>query len=194
MKSKGRILDVNFGRNRKPRLLIEIDEEPGEIPEGDIDIECKPHKEKRSLDANAYYWVLVNQIAKVLRGQGDPVSNAEIHVMLLRRYGMFEIDEEGAAKWVVLPEGQKPPEGVYLMETGHTVKMKNKKGDVTGIVYIRLRGSHTYNTAEMAALIDGAIEDAKVLGIDTITPDEKAKMLAQWEKKYEKTHQEHNSA
>lgn len=188
MKTTGRILDISVGLNRKPRLLVEIDHEPGEIPEGTLDVELKPHKEKRSLDANAYYWVLVNQIAKALRGQGDPIENAEVHKTQLQKYGMFDIDESGVAKWVVLPEGQEPPEGVYLYQTGHVVKMKNKKGDVKGVVYIRLRGSHTYNTSEMAALINGTIDDAKALGIDTITPAEKERMLTAWGEKYEKHH------
>jgi hypothetical protein len=52
-----------------------------------------------------------------------------------------------------------------------------------------MRGSHTYNSVEMARLIDGVISEAKELGIETITVSEKDKMLEQWGKAYEK----HNS-
>lgn len=56
-------------------------------------------------------------------------------------------------------------------------------------VYIVMRGSHTYNTVEMARLIDGVIGEAKELDIETITVTERDKMLEQWGKAYEK----HNS-
>ncbi|WP_185752662.1 hypothetical protein [Butyrivibrio sp. AE2032] len=52
-----------------------------------------------------------------------------------------------------------------------------------------MRGSHTYNTVEMARLIDGVIGEAKELDIETITVTERDKMLEQWGKAYEK----HNS-
>jgi hypothetical protein len=53
-------------------------------------------------------------------------------------------------------------------------------------VYIVMRGSHTYNSVEMARLIDGVISEAKQLDIPVITVTEKGKMLEQWSKAYEK--------
>ena len=47
-------------------------------------------------------------------------------------------------------------------------------------VYLLLRGSHTYNTAEMSSLIDGTVQDAKEQGIETATPDELERMKQQW--------------
>lgn len=41
-------------------------------------------------------------------------------------------------------------------------------------------GSSTYNTQEMSDLINGTVSDANGLGVDTITPDEIAHMLAAW--------------
>jgi hypothetical protein len=51
-------------------------------------------------------------------------------------------------------------------------------------VYIVMRGSHTYNSVEMARLIDGVISEAKQLDIPVITVTEKDKMLEQWSKAY----------
>lgn len=34
-----------------------------------------------------------------------------------------------------------------------------------------MRGSHTYDTDEMAKLIDGTVYEAKELGIETMTPE-----------------------
>ena len=54
-----------------------------------LSLEIKKYRRKRSLDANAYHWVLVGKLARVLG-----LSNAEIHNMALRQYGQPEIYEE----------------------------------------------------------------------------------------------------
>lgn len=56
----------------------------------DLDISVSSHREKRSLSANAYYWVLVSKLSDATHQ-----SNAEVHNLLLRRYGVPEtIDGE----------------------------------------------------------------------------------------------------
>lgn len=49
-----------------------------------IKFEIKEHKEKRSLNANSYYWSLVNQMAKILK-----TSEKELHKELVTKYGVF---------------------------------------------------------------------------------------------------------
>jgi hypothetical protein len=44
-----------------------------------------------------------------------------------------------------------------------------------------MRGSHTFNTKEMSRLIDGTIEEAKELGIETATPEQIRRMMAAWD-------------
>ena len=46
--------------------------------------------------------------------------------------------------------------------------------------YCILKPTHEYDSAEMAALIDGTVEEAKELGIPTITPNEIARMKELW--------------
>jgi hypothetical protein len=43
-----------------------------------------------------------------------------------------------------------------------------------------MRGSHTYDTREMSRLIDGTVEEAKELGIETLTPEQLERMKASW--------------
>ena len=45
------------------------------------------------------------------------------------------------------------------------------------------RGSHTYNTEEMSILIDGTVQEAKDLGIETMTPDQIEEMKQKWKVK-----------
>ena len=44
------------------------------------------------------------------------------------------------------------------------------------------QGSSTYDTRQMGRLIDELISEAENLGIDALTPGEKARMMSEWEK------------
>lgn len=177
----GRIIDVTVTASGEPALILAINQLPECLPTGDVDIDIKPHKEKRSLDANNYHYLLCNRIATKLH-----ITTQEVHENLMREYGVFELDDNGVAKWIVLKEGEKPPKDVYLYDTRRSVVLKSKKGeDITGRVYIRIRPSRSYNTAEMSNLIDGTIQQAEELGIETITPKEKERMMELWGKHHD---------
>ena len=177
----GRIIDVTVAASGEPALILAINQLPESLPTGDVDIDIKPHKEKRSLDANNYHYLLCNRIATKLH-----ITTQEVHENLMREYGVFELDDNGVAKWIVLKEGEKPPKDVYLYDTRRSVVLKSKKGeDITGRVYIRIRPSRTYNTAEMSNLIDGTIQQAEELGIETITPKEREHMMELWGKHHD---------
>ena len=106
---------------------------------------------------------------------------------MLSRYGYPEFIDDKVV-YFILPDSidVNKLEGVHLKATSNTQVLDN--GDLNR-VYIVMRGSHTYNSVEMARLIDGVISEAVELGIPTITVTEKDKMLEQWGKAYEK----HNS-
>ena len=46
--------------------------------------------------------------------------------------------------------------------------------------YMMIKGSSQYDSAEMAKFIDHIVQEAKELGIETLTPDELARMNAEW--------------
>lgn len=139
------------------------------------------HKEikKRSLSANAYLWALITKIAEKLRS-----SNTEVYNQLLSRYGYPEYLDDKVV-YFILPDriDVNRLEGVHLKATDKTQVLDN--GDLNR-VYIVMRGSSTYNTVEMARLLDGTISEAKELDIETITTTERDKMLERWAKEYEK--------
>jgi hypothetical protein len=146
--------------------------------------DLSPHKDvkPRSLSANNYFYALCTKVAEKLR-----ISLNEVHNQMLSRYGYPEFMDDKIV-YFILPDNIEVNklEGVHLKATSKTQVLDN--GDLNR-VYIVMRGSHTYNTVEMARLIDGVISEAKELGIETITVTEKDKMLEQWGKAYEK----HNS-
>ena len=177
MKTTARITDI--GRSDmtgKAYIRLEVEGDIDlNLKDKPLDLELSAHREKRSLNANNYFYVLLSRMAEKLH-----TSTNELHNIMLSRYGYPEVVENNLVT-VALKKDIDPNhiEGLHLKSTGHITV--NSKG-VEFINYLVMRGSHTFNTAEMAHLIDGVISEAKDLGIDTLTPDEKERMLATWGK------------
>lgn len=164
---------ITLGVNEDPTGLLR------ELQGREIDIGLKKHREKRSLDANAYYWTLVTKLAKALE-----ISNQETHNLELQKYGELDrIDGELIA--VQLPDTDETLKNVrekaeyHLVPTSKVVSGKNRLNRV----YLMMRGSSTYDTVEMARLIKGLISDCKSAEIpesEIMTPFEKKKLEEQY--------------
>ena len=63
-----------------------------------LTIQIKKYRKKRSLDANAYYWVLVSKLGKVL-----DMANPEVHNIALIRYGQPWIID-GKSVFTTIPD------------------------------------------------------------------------------------------
>lgn len=139
----------------------------------DTDWDIVKHREKRSLSQNAYYWVLVGKMAKYLR-----ISTAELHNRLLRSYGQVMI-VDGMIATTYLPDTDEAEQKINLAETFHlrpTSTVVTPKPGKTLRAYIIMRGSSGYNTEEMGTLLDGTVEEARQMGIETLTPGELERM------------------
>jgi hypothetical protein len=131
------------------------------------------YKERRSLDANAYFHVLVTKIAEVLKS-----SNTEVKNRLIREYGQYEyIDDK-------IPTYSVSADYIETMLNREDIHFKHVGWDGDRARLAVMRGSHTYNTAEMSHLIDGTVSEAKELGIETLPPEELKRMYEQMEAKY----------
>lgn len=125
--------------------------------------EVKEHKRKRSLNANAYYWVLVNKMADALNQ-----SKEFIHMSMLKQYGQ--------CYYLCVPY-DTPVESLVKYYEQDGVK---KQGDRLFKTYNVYLPSSEMNTYEMSKLIDGTVEEAQSIGIETMTPDELAHLKAMW--------------
>lgn len=135
-----------------------------------IDLSVSKHREKRSKDANSYFYVLCGKIAD---NQG--LSKDEVHDREICRYGQYLLDNNGNITWCLIPADAKTRDmDVILKPTGKT---ENKNGLLYAWHAI-MKPSHLYDTREMAILIDGVISDAKELGIEVLSPDEIKRMVA----------------
>lgn len=184
MQCTGRLVEVSKNwENNKFRLTYEVNEdvtgEVNSIKECEkLNISANKHRERRSLDANGYYWKLLSQIAEILGN-----SKAYQHNWMLRRYGQLVMFGEQAA-YVVLPDTEEAEKQVDESETYHlkpTSQVREGKDGVMYRTYMMLKGSREYDTKEMSVLIDGTVSCAKELGIQTMTPVEIERMMAAWQ-------------
>lgn len=143
----------------------------------DVEVELKLHRDRRSLDANAYFHLLANKIAKALGS-----SDEDIKIQLVERYGALDRDANGKLISFTLPDGVPPtkiyPYTLFIGRQFMNGTMINK--------YVIYKRTHEMNTEEFAHLIDGTIQDAQELGIETITPEEKQRMMESYERKFGK--------
>ena len=144
------------------------------------DLSLHQEKKHRSLDANAYFHVLVGKLAQA---QTPPISKAKCKNQLIADYGQEEfIDGQ-----IVVLKSNLPPEKMCNVDYLHTSCVKITEENGKDVYFYKVyRGTHTYDSKEMAKLIDGTIQECKNVGIETATPDEIARMEQLWEKHYEK--------
>lgn len=133
----------------------------------EYDCEIGLHKEKRSKNANAYSWVLQDKISKILNRRID-----DIHREMVLQYGVMET-------YSILKEASES--ALRLFDYYEILG----ESEVKGKVFIHVRagiGTHNYNTLEMSKFLDGVIQEAHDLGIETKTPNEIAELKALWGK------------
>ncbi|AUO19900.1 hypothetical protein [Monoglobus pectinilyticus] len=135
-----------------------------------LDIELKKHRKKRSLNANAYLWVLCGKLADKIGVDKESVYRQ--HILNANVYRVAEINESAAD---TLIKGWQMNGVGWIAER---VDESNKDGFVIVNLYY---GSSTYNTKQMSRLLDSVIEDCREQGIQTITPDEISKLKSLWE-------------
>ena len=178
MKTTGRLLDINFDFiTRKPRITFEV-ETLGDIEElrevEKLSIEAKRFHKKRSLDANAYCWVLIGKLAE--KTGESPIDIYKNNIINVGSYEVIPIKNEAVDKFC---------------ETWHnnglgwlTYTTKSKLEGYTNV--IAYYGSSTFNSKEMAKLIDCIVQDCKEENIETLPEKELQGLLGEWSNEKQK--------
>lgn len=166
---------LDFDTNRF-RITFEVNENDVVKSEYDrlrgydkLKIKAVKYTQRRSLDANAYFHVLVGKIADALT-----ISKAKAKNVLICKYGQPQLLPDGS---IMVYKTNAPEEFMWEQESIHAIPVKYEEKATFYKIY---RGSHTYDTKEMSVLIDGTVADAKELGIETVTPTELAEMKERW--------------
>lgn len=138
----------------------------------DKEFELKEYTEKRSLNANAYCWVLCDKIAKELSKDGTVTTKEIVYKDAITQIGSFEpmiIEEKAFENF----------ERIWSRQgLGFIVQEVSRKDKC-----IRVNcyyGSSTYNTKEMSLLIQLLVDLAKSLNIETKPEYEIKSLLERW--------------
>lgn len=146
-------------------ILVEIIKE---LKNGkSFDVVIKRHRNKRSKNANDYSWALQNEIAKALNK-----SISEVHKQMVLDYGVLET-------YSIVKEAFESAKRIFDY---FEILGESSVGNKTFIHVKAGIGTHAYDTKEMSVFIDGVIQEAKSLGIETKTPNEIKEMKSLWEK------------
>lgn len=130
-----------------------------------LDIDIDKHREKRSLDANSYAWVLISKIADCVGTSKDA-----IYIAMLKKYGqtfVCKIPNKHVDRFKRSEKYWEEHESLDAEEKAQYFR-----------VYV---GSSNYNKEEMSIFINGIVDEAKELDIDVRTPDQIAEMMSLWE-------------
>lgn len=130
----------------------------------------KEFRKKRSLDANAYAWVLMNKLADKLN----------MGVRDLYRHYIPDIPENSQVVCV-------PTEAVEKLQSGWehngigwcSDTLKSKLPGCTNVVLYY--GSSTFDQKQMGVLLDLIIEDCKQVGVEYLTPEELERLEGEWD-------------
>ena len=139
------------------------DMKPGRV----YDAELKEHREKRSLDANAYAWVLLGKLAAKLN-----IPKEEVYRQIIRdvgdNYEILPIRDEAVDKWISAWEEK----GIGWC---CDVLGKSKLGGYTNV--IAYYGSSTYDSKQMSDFISLIVQECREQDIETATPRELSLLL-----------------
>lgn len=130
--------------------------------------EIKEHKLKRSLNANAYCWVLMNKIADVIKS-----TKEEVYKEYIKNKGIFRVitmNKEASDTFIRVWQDKGLGWICDISESKY-------EGMIDVVAYY---GTSSYNTKQMANFIDYVVEEAKNLGIETLTPDEIERLKSLW--------------
>lgn len=136
-----------------------------------LDVSIKQCRFRRSNDANSYAWVLITKIADALRADKQGV-----YIQMLERYGQREKN--------LLSVVSEAVDMIYTATNNHCTTIGTSVLNGKEFTHLAiLRGSSTYDSNEMAILVDGIVSEAKELGIETLTPKELSLLINEWERR-----------
>lgn len=128
-----------------------------------INIELKKPSKHRSLNSNNYAWHLISEIADKMR-----MDKEDVYFQMLKSYGKSDmisvLSEIDISKFIK-----------YYEKAGETIL--NGKDFTHYKVYT---GTSEYDNKQMSIFIDGVVQEAKNLGIETLTPDELSMLKDEW--------------
>ena len=137
-----------------------------ELKDDLVDVTIKKHRNKRSLDANAFAWVLIDKLAAKLSK-----SKVEVYRETIR--------EIGGVSDVICVQNKAVERLVSGWEkNGIGWQTDTSPSKIEGCTNVTLYyGSSTYDTYQQSRLIDLLVQECEQQGIPTILDDDSKKII-----------------
>ena len=168
---------VNKARMEGLNLILELADFPSRQEAGRLvsgfkagEYEIRRKRKRRSLDANAYCWVLIDKIAAM-----TGVPKIEVYRQALQNIG-------GVSDLVCVSQNAFNRLKTGWEHKGLGWQCIGEPSKLPGCINATLiYGSSVFDTAQMSRLIDSLVQDAEALGIETLTDRERSLLIEQWE-------------
>lgn len=131
----------------------------------------KARNKKRSLDSNAYCWVLMDKLAEHYR-----VAVSEVYRNFVREIG-------GNSEIVCMVDSERAVDSFCKSweRNGLGWQTEVLPSKIEGCVNVKVYyGSSTYDTAQMSRLIEMVVQECKDAGIETLSERERSLLLEEW--------------
>lgn len=179
MNSIGTLQDISIDyKTNKPKITLLLEQRESissleEIKEDKLSIEIKKYRKKRSLDANKYFWKLLQEICEL-----QEIDTIEEYKKRVKELGIFR-------QFKIMTEDVKTFEKIWtdrgiawFCEIADTDYIGNTEFKIINAYY----GSSSFNSKQMSRLIDNLVQDCQAVGIETKTPNEIKALLESWGK------------
>ena len=158
---KARLERVAVGFEKTAKITVVTEDKPSardwwdEYKDVDIEITIKKYREKRSLDANKYFWYLIGQLAFVLG-----YTKEEVYIEQVKSVGLYDtVTVKNEAVDIFT-------KGWHNNGCGWVCERVGANREIPGMTdLICYYGSSVYDTAQFSRLVDAVITECKSIGI-----------------------------
>ena len=139
--------------------------------------EIIPHVKKRSLNANAYAWTLMRQIAETLSEQNES-QRVLVSVYDVYRRMIENIGGKTSVVTMVTPAVEDFKRAFIQDHIGRNVEIIGEGNGRTDLLVTF--GSSDYNVQQMSELLESIIQECELLGIPYKSESDIDKLLEDW--------------
>lgn len=151
-------------------LDADFREQFDELHEQDVDVIVKKYRHRRSLDANAYAWVLIDKLAQRMK-----LTKAQVYKDHIRAIG-------GVSETVCVQDKAVDKLREAWAKNGLGWQTEAFSSKIEGCTNVTLYyGSSTYDTAQMNDLISALVQSCKAVGIETMPPEQLESLIRSYE-------------
>ena len=177
----GRLKDLTVNRDGTQNVTVTVSadfsETFDELKDATMTVEIKKYRKHRSRDANAYAWVLIDQITEKLQ-EKEPEAGwrpVDVYRNAIREIG--GVSTIIGIKTAAVETFRRNWEANHLGRQVEVIDGSGKEGWSNVRVFW---GSSEFDASQMHRLISSLVQDAEALGIPTITDEEAERLLGKW--------------